>query len=921
MPHRPAYRPHSDRTPTARPAPRPQNGPHPARTSPVAGPHDAVPGAGPSGIRSPDLVQAFPLDSPRIAIVKAIRTFTVRPVLADSLAPLDRLASNWRWSWSRATHALFASMDPALWDEIGANPARMLGALGQERLDELAHDEEFVTRVREEDERLTAYLIGDRWFQRLDGDKPSHIAYFSPEFGVDGSLPQYSGGLGILAGDHLKSASDLGVPLTGVGLFYRAGYFRQSIGDDGWQRESYPLLDPYGLGLTLLRDTDQQPIEIALDLPGDRRLHARVWVADIGRIPLLLLDSETPSNTEDMRRVTDRLYGGGGEHRLLQELLLGVGGVRAVRAFSAATGRPAPEVYHTNEGHAGFQGLERMSELITQDGLTFDEALAQVRASTVFTTHTPVPAGIDRFPRELIADFLAAGLFANLDAGRAIALGLETWEGGDQGVFNMAVLGLHLGQHANGVSVLHGEVSRGMFGQLWPGVDADEVPITSITNGVHAPTWVHPAIKAVSERAFGDAHSDTHDWTNRETVTDAELWGVRQEMKGELVAEARRRVAASVSAGGTGVVPAWVHDILDPEVLTIGFARRVPTYKRLTLMLRDPERLTKLLTDKKRPVQIVIGGKSHPADDSGKILIQQLVRFSRDPKVRGRIVFLPDYDITLAKTLYPGCDVWLNNPLRPLEACGTSGMKAALNGVLNLSILDGWWDEWYDGQNGWAIPTADTAASDEERDDVEASALYDLIENQLVPKFYEREGGIPLGWLGMVRHTMTDLGTKATSDRMVQDYVTRLYVPAAVHDAALRADGFAEARALAGFVTRVKDAWRDVRVVNVDSSGIPQQAQAGDRLEVRAFVRLDGLSPDDVAVELAYGRTNEDDALARDHSVYRLSPVGDAADGVTTFTGVLPLTVTGTFGYTVRVVPSHPQLVSPVELGLVTYAS
>jgi len=819
------------------------------------------------------------------------------------------------------THGLFASMDPDLWERIGGNPSSMLGALGQDRLDELARDEEFVARVREEDERLDAYMGGDRWFQHLEGPKPTGVAYFSPEFGVDGSLPQYSGGLGILAGDHLKSASDLGVPLTGVGLFYRAGYFRQSIGDDGWQRESYPLLDPYGLGLTLLRDAAGAPVEVTLDLPGDRMLHARVWVADIGRIPLLLLDSETPSNTEEMRRVTDRLYGGGGEHRLLQELLLGVGGVRAVRAFCEVTGRQAPDVYHTNEGHAGFQGLERMSELITHDGLSFDDALAQVRASTVFTTHTPVPAGIDRFPRDLIADFLASALFANLDGGRAISLGLETWEGGDQGVFNIAVLGLRLGQHANGVSVLHGEVSRGMFGQLWPGVDTDEVPITSITNGVHAPTWVHPAIKGVSERAFGDAHSATHDWTDRDVVSDGELWGVRAQMKNELVTEARRRVAAAARSNGSGVAPAWIDDMLDPEVLTIGFARRVPTYKRLTLMLRDPARLTKLLTDPERPVQIVIGGKSHPADDSGKILIQELVRFSRDPKVRGRIVFLPDYDITLAKTLYPGCDVWLNNPLRPLEACGTSGMKAALNGVLNLSILDGWWDEWFDGENGWAIPTADTAASDEERDDAEASALYDLIEHQLVPKFYDRDGGIPLAWLGMVRHTMTELGKKATSDRMVQEYVTRLYVPAAEHDAALRADGFALARELSAFVTRVKDAWGDVRVDNVDSSGVPAQALAGSEHRVSAGVRLDGLSADDVAVELVYGRTDQDDDLAREHSVYRLTPDGGAVHGVTQFTGTLPLSVTGTFGYTVRVVPSHPQLVSPVELGLVTYAS
>jgi starch phosphorylase len=848
--------------------------------------------------------------------VKALRTFTVRPVLSPVLAPLDRLATNWRWSWSRATSALFASMDPDLWRRVGENPSHMLGTIGQSRLDELAGDEQFVGRVREEGERLEAYLTGSRWYQELPDPKPAHIAYFSPEFGVDGSLPQYSGGLGILAGDHLKSASDLGVPLTGVGLFYRAGYFRQSIGDDGWQQESYPVLDPYGLGLRSLREEDDSPVEVSLALPGGRTLYARVWVADIGRVPLLLLDTETPSNTEDLRRVTDRLYGGGGEHRLHQELLLGIGGVRALRAWCRLTARPNPDVYHTNEGHAGFQGLERMSELIVGQGLSFDVALTQVRASTVFTTHTPVPAGIDRFPRALVADYLSGGLLAGLDAPRALALGLENHPGGDSETFNMAVLGLHLGQHANGVSVLHGSVSRGMFGALWPGVDTDEVPIGSITNGVHAPTWVHPALKALSERAFGDALTADHDWRDREVVSDGELWGVRAEMKRELVAEARRRL----SAAATSTTSNWTADVLDPEVLTLGFARRVPTYKRLTLMLRDPERLTRLLTDPERPVQLVIGGKSHPADDSGKILIQQLVRFSRDPRVRRRIVFLPDYDITLAKTLYPGCDVWLNNPLRPLEACGTSGMKAALNGALNLSILDGWWDEWYDGRNGWAIPTADTAASEEERDDAEAAALYDLIEHQLVPTFYEREGGIPLGWLDRVRHTMTDLGGKATSDRMVRDYVLKLYAPAAANDHALSADGYAGAAELAAYVSRVRAAWPDVAIDSVDATEISAQARAGDRVVVRADVDLAALAPTDVAVQLVYGRTDPDGEISEDRGILELDAV-DGESGKTAFEAALRLDTTGPFGYTVRVVPRHPHLVSPVELGLVTFAS
>lgn len=807
-------------------------------------------------------------------------------------------------------------MDHDLWARVDENPSRLLGTIGQARLDELASDEGFIARVRAEDERLEAYLTGERWFQGLADPKPAHIAYFSPEFGVDGSLPQYSGGLGILAGDHLKSASDLGVPLTGVGLFYRAGYFRQSIGDDGWQQESYPVLDPYGLGLRQLQELDGSPVEISLELPAGRTLFARVWVADIGRVPLLLLDAETPSNSEELRRVTDRLYGGGGEHRLHQELLLGIGGVRAVRAWCRITGRPAPDVFHTNEGHAGFQGLERMSEFIARDGLSFEVALAQVRASTVFTTHTPVPAGIDRFPRTLVADYLSGGLLAGIDGTRALALGLEDYDGGDPHVFNMAVLGLHLGQHANGVSLLHGKVSRGMFGALWPGIDSDEVPITSITNGVHAPTWVHPSLKALSERGFGDALTADHDWRDRTAVSDGELWGVRMEMKQELVAEARRRLGAAASASTS----AWTAKVLDPEVLTIGFARRVPTYKRLTLMLRDPERLTRLLTDPDRPVQIVIGGKSHPADDSGKTLIQQLVRFSRDPKVRERIVFLPDYDITLAKKLYPGCDVWLNTPVRPLEASGTSGMKAALNGSLNLSILDGWWDEWYDGRNGWAIPTADTAANDDERDDAEASALYDLIEHQLVPTFYEREGGIPIGWLERVRHTMTDLGRKATSDRMVRDYVTRLYTPASANDHALSADGFAGARELAAFLTRVRDAWPRVSVRAVDATAVSAQARAGDRISVRAIVDLDGLTPDDVSVQLISGAIDADGTLAGERATSELSAAGED-DAATVFEGSLELDATGPFGYAVRVVPRHARLVSAVELGLVAVAT
>ena len=528
-------------------------------------------------------------------------------------------------------------------------------------------------------------------------------------------LPQYSGGLGILAGDHLKSASDLGVPIIGVGLLYRHGYFTQSLSADGWQAERYPADDPNGLPLTLLRRPDGEPVKVAVTLAEGKLLTAQVWLAQVGRVPLLMLDSYVEENEPALHEVTDRLYGGGSEHRLRQELLLGIGGVRAVRAFCEITGHPEPEVFHTNEGHAGFLGLERIREYVA-GGLSFDEALELSRAGTVFTTHTPVPAGIDRFPRELIERYFASGAEDGLPLDRVLAFGAETYPGGDPHVFNMAVMGMRFAGRVNGVSVLHGEVSREMFAGLWPGFDTAEVPIGSITNGVHAPTWVAREV------------SDLGDSADAASAEAERLWGIRRQLRARLVTETRRRLRESwQQRGASGAELTWIDDVLDENVLTIGFARRVPSYKRLTLMLNDPQRLAGLLLDPERPIQIVIAGKAHPADEGGKRLIQQMVQFTDAETVRRRIVFLPDYDMAMARYLVQGCDVWLNNPLRPLEACGTSGMKVALNGGLNLSVRDGWWDEWYDGGNGWEIPTADGVADPDRRDELEASALYELL--------------------------------------------------------------------------------------------------------------------------------------------------------------------------------------------------
>jgi starch phosphorylase len=831
---------------------------------------------------------------------------------------LEELATNLRWSWHNPTMQLFSSISPEIWDAIGHDPVTLLGAIEPSRLDELANDKKFVERANALRDDLHAYLTEPRWYQGLP-DAPKAIAYFSPEFGIAAALPQYSGGLGILAGDHLKSASDLGVPIIAAGLFYRAGYFRQGISRDGWQQETYPVLDPDGLPLSVLRNPDGTAAQVTLALPGGGALFARIWKVAVGRVTLLLLDTDVPDNEESLRTVTDRLYGGGGEHRLLQELLLGIGGVRAIKIYTELTGSAVPEVFHTNEGHAGFLGLERINDLIG-GGLSFDEALQVVRAGTVFTTHTPVPAGIDRFPADLVETYFSTDLLPGVGVAEVLALGAEDYEGGTGNTFNMAVMGLRLGQRANGVSLLHGDVSRGMFGALWPGFDQDDVPITSVTNGVHAPTWTDPLLLELASTKLGTSDTTAADWAS-DRVTDADIWAVRGEMKKQLVADARKRLSASWEEQNPGAgVPAWFTGILDPEVLTIGFARRVPTYKRLTLMLRDPERLRALLTHPTRPIQIVIAGKSHPADEEGKRLIQQLIEFAAAADVRHRMVFLPNYDIAMAQLLYPGTDVWLNNPLRPLEACGTSGMKAALNGSLNLSILDGWWAEFYDGENGWAIPTADSAGDASERDDLEAEAMYDLIEHQLAPRFYDRgKDGVPTRWVESIRHTLATLSPALSADRMVKEYVTRLYVPATQAEREISAGGYAPARELSAWKARLRAAWSKVQVLHVESGGVDAVPQIGDSLHVRALVALDGLTPDDVKVEVVYGHSRDGDQLAevsRQRLTLDSAPAGQPA----TFTGTVSLDRPGSFGYNVRVVPSSAWLATPAELGLISVA-
>ena len=838
--------------------------------------------------------------------MKALRRFTVRAHLPARLNALAELSTNLRWSWHTATQDLFEHVDPLLWTELERDPLAVLGAVAPDRLEELAADETFLTELDAAEKDLHDYLARPLWYQdQLSEGRalPSGIGYFSMEFGVTEVLPNYSGGLGILAGDHLKEASDLGLPLIGVGLLYRSGYFRQSLTADGWQAERYPSLDPHGLPLRLLTDDGDAPVLIHVSMPGSRVLRARVWIAQVGRVPLLLLDSDIADNDPELRGVTDRLYGGDQDHRIKQEILAGIGGVRAIRAYTRAHGLPDPEVFHMNEGHAGFLGVERIRELVTTGALDFDSALAAVRAGTVFTTHTPVPAGIDRFPADLVRHYFGSAdggpdsaLLPGLPMDRILALGGES----DPSVFNMAHMGLRLGQRANGVSKLHGIVSREMFNGLWPGFDASEVPIGSVTNGVHAPTW------------------SAREWAQGGELSSEHLWSTRNALRAQLVDEVRRRVRRSaLERGSTQAEISWTANVFDPNVLTVGFARRVPTYKRLTLMLREPERLRAMLLDPQRPVQLVVAGKSHPADDGGKALIQQIVRFADDAGVRHRIVFLPDYDMSMARFLYWGCDVWLNNPLRPLEACGTSGMKSALNGGLNLSIRDGWWDEMYDGENGWAIPTADGVTDDERRDDLEAAALYELLEQAVLPKFYDRgEDGMPSRWVEMVRHTIEQLGPKVLASRMVQEYTLGYYAPAAESVRAVSADGHRGAADVASYRRRIEQSWGAVKVTHVDSEGLPDTPVIGAELSLRANVDLGGLDASDVVVQAVVGRADDEENLT-DIRTSVMTHVGtEGSEHV--YAGESTLPHSGAVGYTVRVLPHHAGLASDAELGLVS---
>lgn len=849
---------------------------------------------------------------------KLSHAFEVVAELPESLTSLNRLAANFRWTWHHETRELFRAIDKELWERVDHNPVRLIAETSNERLGRLAADPAFLARLKFCSESLDSYLAAETWFdQAYPGvAQNTTIAYFCAEFGVSESLPIYSGGLGILAGDHLKAASDLGIPLVGVGLLYSRGYFRQRLNPDAWQQESYQQYDFYQMPLRLMRDSAGQPIRIEVGFP-DRVVTCQVWRAEVGRVPLYLLDSNVLENEPTDQGITDTLYGGDEEMRIRQEMILGVGGMKALRAVGIT-----PTVCHMNEGHAAFLSIERIRQFMKDNSCDFMTARQVVLAGNVFTTHTPVPAGFDLFKPDMLERYMGRTVTETglpfpefLDMGRVD-------EENEGEAFNMAVLAIKNSDYVNGVSKLHSTVTRGMFNELWPDYPEDEVPVEPVTNGVHTMTWVSRRFASLFDDNLGQQWrrqpQDPSSWEAVDSIPDEDLWSVIEAGRNDLVRYVRKRLQRdlerrNMSRAEVGVLGT----ILDPGILTIGFARRFATYKRATLMLTDKERLLKLLHHPERPVQIVLAGKAHPRDDGGKKLIQDLVRFIEQEGARTRMVFLEDYDMAVARAMVQGVDLWLNNPRRPLEASGTSGMKVVPNGGLNCSILDGWWDEGFDPTLGWAIGDRSTPFDEGQQDWLDSRALYSVLEHEIASRFYHRvDNGLPVAWLQMVKRSIKQLAPQFSTARMVSDYATKFYMPAAQGYTRLQSNGLQPAREALDFKSRIKAAWPQIRIQRVSHQDGETRCVGGD-LQVFSEVFLGPLDPSEVRVEIVVGKIGPSRDLI-DTKAIEMKHVG-AAEGAQRFETTVPCEQPGYQGYTVRVLPRNEGIVVSHELPLIRW--
>ena len=828
--------------------------------------------------------------------IQPLREFLVRPALPPALSRLSELAYNLLWSWDHTIRSLFRRLDPALWKESNHNPIQLLGRISQEKLDRAAADPRFISLYRRACERHDSYL------HSLPPDENTpQIAYFSMEYGLLDCMQIYSGGLGLLSGDHLKAASDGDFALNGVGLLYQRGYFQQYLNPDGWQQERAPLHDFYTLPVRPCTGDFDEELIVSVSLPSGE-VFIKVWYIDVGRVKLYLLDTNIPQNkSAEHREITDQLYGGDIHKRVRQEIVLGIGGLRALKKLSVK-----PTVHHMNEGHSAFLAIERIRLMMQENGLSFEQALEATRLSNVFTTHTCVPAGIDLFDSSLIYDYFANYCEqAGFPFEKLLTLGRKNMQDPTER-FSMAVLALKTSAFRNAVSVIHRKVSQEMFQDLWPRLPQNEVPITSVTNGVHSPTWINGDLASLYDQYlqpdWRERLEDTKLWEMVHEIPSQELWEMHRKRKRRMVAYVRERAGASaVQRKASSAEVRRLLDVLDPDVFTIGFARRFATYKRATLLFRDVARLKKILNHPKMPVQIVVAGKAHPKDTPGKTLIREIVALSRDPEISKRLIFVEDYGIQVAREMVQGVDLWLNNPRRGEEACGTSGMKASMNGVLNLSVLDGWFDEAFEMSGGWAI--GDRITYSEDQDDIHSSAIYSTLENDIVPLFYQSsEDEIPIEWIRRMKTCIANITPRFSCGRMVNEYLSELYQPAHKLWMEVSKQNFEAARKKTVWDARLNEAWNAIKFIDFgDTPG--DQVMSGSAVPLRTTVDLAGLSPTEVRVEAVIGQIGVNGQLQSTYTL-PLSPVEEKGTAVT-FANEFTVQQTGRVGYSVRISPNH----------------
>ncbi|MFZ5596767.1 MAG: alpha-glucan family phosphorylase [Bacillota bacterium] len=839
-------------------------------------------------------------------------TVSVTPDIPEKISRLKEFAYNFWFSWNEPARELFARLDRTLWEQVYHNPVKFLIKVNPDLLRKAAEEEEYLRAYKQVVNDFDKYMSAGGWFGYRYPEYSSRlVAYFSAEFGLHESHPIYSGGLGLLAGDHCKSASDLGVPLVAVGLLYRHGYFTQRINAEGRQEAEYPFQNYHEMPMKPVTKGNGEDLTIAVELPG-RAVYVRIWKAQVGKVDLYLLDTDLQANTVGDRLITAQLYGGARENRISQEIILGIGGVRALRAMGIK-----PDVWHVNEGHAAFLNLERVREKVAA-GLKSDVSIEVVRSNTLFTTHTPVPAGHDLFSPELIEEYLG-DLRKQLGMTREEFLCLG-WDEKAR-AFNMTVLALNLSDFKNGVSKLHGRVSREMFRSKYGNIPAEEVPISSITNGVHTETWMAPEFKDLMKKYAGEDWNrnleDPGMWDKVDLIPDEVLWNTHIQIKMKLIRFCRESLRARrIRNFEPRERVAEVSGYLSPDALIIGFARRFATYKRAIMIFRDLDRLASLVNDTERPLQLVFAGKAHPADQPGQELIKRIIDISKQEPFRGKIIFLENYDINVARHLVRGVDVWLNTPRRPQEASGTSGMKAAINGVINCSVLDGWWPEAYNGKNGFAIGEERDYPDNEIQDRDDSSSLYDVLENRIIPLFFDRDGGVPRGWTAYMKNSIKTVGLGFSTDRMVREYVKKFYIPAIERGHYLRKDNFAATEKLESYKDFLRKNWHQVSIYDVRNES-PEVKKAGENLSLNTTVRLGNIQHHNVSVEIVYGGVDGDNL--HDIKTTPMTMVDQVGDGIYRYRGIITLPQ-GSIGYTVRVRPASPYLAHAFDLPLVSWA-